>query len=749
MKFSKYILSALICSSFAVNAAEVSGKFTVEKASYTEAGTNTGDFGTSTIIGSGATANYKGVSTTATPTHASGDDLKSEISARIYIDGDETSNLLKDSTYHVELNLSGNSDEVNALDGHESYTQRDALREAYIDTTVNDWAVRLGKQQVVWGTADGMKLLDMINPTDYSEMAQNQMEDSRIPVWMVNADKYLEDGGNLQVIVSQPRENIFVGLNRHIDTGVRSNNPMTLDDTTLNNGTDTGSAFLLKGPDTITGVYNGFLNIAPDMGSIATRFDMAFTPTSTTNQTPTLNTSTYNPASATLANLGSSDAMKGFTLDIFEGMSMGAMANALANTTAYTESMASLPGGFYKSVQDTWTALAQSTEAGGLGGTSERNGYIGDNNGDGTYTAADLTGAHMLAFGFAPLYNTNTANMTSEKDAAFDYMGNATFYTFDRFVNARSQYVYNMPKDSDLDLAFRYKNTTPDGMNYSFNFSHNYDKNPVIDLSWRNDAGEILKQNADITYDAGNYTTTSVGRLQDSAGKCYGANNASNANSDGITCANAGGTPKSAILTFEQNVKRVTNIGGSFDMAVETEALGPVVIRGEALYTKGSHSPVIDKTRLGIGDLVGALKMVESDRFKFVLGADITAFTNMMISAQFIQDSELDYVDGADRYTADYSTMSLSNGFNKAIEDKNFYSLFVTKPYGASDQHRFNNIYMIEEGGGRWNRLDTEYTIDDNTVGTIEWNRYWGNDNTQFGQLKNSSNLQIGIKRTF
>jgi hypothetical protein len=93
--------------------------------------------------------------------------------------------------------------------------------------------------------------------------------------------------------------------------------------------------------------------------------------------------------------------------------------------------------------------------------------------------------------------------------------------------------------------------------------------------------------------------------------------------------------------------------------------------------------------------------------------------------------------------------MSLSNGFNKAIEDKNFYSLFVTKPYGASDQHRFNNIYMIEEGGGRWNRLDTEYTIDDNTVGTIEWNRYWGNDNTQFGQLKNSSNLQIGIKRTF
>ena len=40
-------------------------------------------------------------------------------------------------------------------------------------------------------------------------------------------------------------------------------------------------------------------------------------------------------------------------------------------------------------------------------------------------------------------------------------------------------------------------------------------------------------------------------------------------------------------LRFTQEVKRVKNIGGSFDMAIETAALGPVVIRGEALYTKG------------------------------------------------------------------------------------------------------------------------------------------------------------------
>jgi len=157
----------------------------------------------------------------------------------------------------------------------------------------------------------------------------------------------------------------------------------------------------------------------------------------------------------------------------------------------------------------------------------------------------------------------------------------------------------------------------------------------------------------------------------------------------------------------------------------------------------------MNKDRLAIGDLVGALQMKKADRFKFVLGADITVLTNMMISAQFIQDSNLDHIDNGNEYTTDYATMHLSNGFNKATKDKNFYSLFFSKPFGESDQHRWNNITMFEENGGRWNRLDVEYTIDDNTVATAEYNKYWGEKNTQFGQLEKSSNLQVGLKYTF
>jgi hypothetical protein len=158
---------------------------------------------------------------------------------------------------------------------------------------------------------------------------------------------------------------------------------------------------------------------------------------------------------------------------------------------------------------------------------------------------------------------------------------------------------------------------------------------------------------------------------------------------------------------------------------------------------------VIDKTKLGYGDLVGALEMVKGDRVKFVLGADITALTNMMVSAQFIQDSDLDFVDGANRYTADYATMHMTNGFNKATKDKNFYSLFFSKPFGASGEHRWNNITMYEENGGKWNRLDAEFSIDDDTQATVEYNKYWGDANTQFGQLEKSSNIQVGLKYSF
>jgi len=831
MKKNNLILSAALAAVFSTSTvfaeAEVTGKFTYEGAAYTKSGSTIGDSGKSTYNmpnGQGAADGsetvskpYKGVTNATTPSHSDGDQFKSEASARIFIDGEASDN----ATYHVELNLMQDSEGTTNYDSNESYTQRDPLREAYVDTTVGDWSLRTGKQQVVWGTADGMKLLDTINPTDYGEMAQNQMEDSRIPVWMVNAETTNEDGSEFQMVVSEPRENVFAGLNRNIGTHVRKNHDTSLMDLSINEGTDSGHAFMMMGPDSITGASNGFLNIVPDLGSIASQFGSAFSPASTTaadNLVLNLDTGGYsvnggapNDTSATAFNtqigLGgfgnledygttiyTSERMSGFTVNGFSKMTMAAMNGAMYNNGFATDtdaggSLANLTPGFRQAIGNAFMGL--TTKFGGTAGTTTGNAaafqeiidYYGMTlNNAGTansitgfvgasLTADQLTGAIMLDAGFQPLYSSNLSSFQDGKNnSAFDYMGNTTFRTFNAFVNARSQYVYDMPDNTDIDVAFRYKNSTKNGVNYSLNASYNYDKNPIIGLSWRGDNGQLLTTHKVTSYRTatGAATTTAGGgtinlQLVDTAVATahatqtahdkgyYTPGSTTSAALSGIYGA-ASGINNPATLRFTQSVERVKQIGGSFDTAIETAALGPVVIRGEALYTMDGYSPVMNKDALAYGDLVGALQMVKADRFKFVLGADITALTNMMISAQFIQDSNLDFVDNGNHYTTDYATMHLSNGFNKAIKDKNFYSLFFSKPFGASGEHRWNNITMLEEGlngNGKWNRADVEFSIDDDTQATVEYNKYWGNANTQFGQLEKSSNIQVGVKYSF
>jgi len=658
MKKQNLILSAALAAVFSASTAfaeaEVTGKIVHESAKFTTSGTTIG----------AAAAHDKDV-------------MKTETSARIYIDG-EINEVNEGSTYHVELNLMRDSKGVGDYDSNESYTQRDALREAYVDSQVGDWSLRTGKQQVVWGTADGMKLLDMINPSDYSEMAQNQMEDSRIPVWMVNAETTNADGSELQVIISQPKENVFAGMNRNINTAVRSNTDTRSDstdygDTTLYSddttadGHNQGHAFLMKGVDSITGKSNGFVNIVPDMGAVAQTF---------------------------WAQYGGGSVLSGY-----KGLTVG----------AYT------------------------------------NGAVADADGNGNASSgAFLLGAVGITNPDTNLLDSATYD-SANADSAFEYMSNATFATFDAFVGAKSQYKYNMPSGSDLDIATRVKRTLDNGLNYSLNYSYNYDKNPIINMSWRDANGvEVAPVVTTLGWNAGG---TGVGTAY------Y---------TDTVSLAGQGGSAgERPTLQFEQTVKRAHNLGSALDYAIDTESLGPVVLRGEFLYQKDVYSPVMDLGQLSIGNLTEALKMEKGDRFKYVLGADITALTNMMISAQFIQDRNLDYIDEiaatnssanavtGSRFTSDYATMSLTNNFNKAEENKEFYSLFFSKPFGASGEHRWNNIFMFEENGGKWNRLDAEFSINDDTQATVEYNKYWGDANTQFGQLEKSSNIQVGVKYSF
>ena len=76
----------------------------------------------------------------------------------------------------------------------------DWLRELYVDFLSDRLDVRLGRQQVVWGTADGVKILDAVNPTDMREFTLDDYADSRIPLWMVKLEYAPTINGTFQCL---------------------------------------------------------------------------------------------------------------------------------------------------------------------------------------------------------------------------------------------------------------------------------------------------------------------------------------------------------------------------------------------------------------------------------------------------------------------------------------------------------------------------------------------------------------------
>ena len=388
-------------------------------------------------------------------------------------------------------------------------------------------------------------------------------------------------------------------------------------------------------------------------------------------------------------------------------------------------------------------------------------------------------------------------NPTNAK-SAFEYMPNATFATFNTFTTvvdanmglfagAKAVYKEDDPSAWNPNAGLRYRMSLDNGLNFGVNYFYHYSANPEINMSWHDsqtgerlkvlrargmyvgndpagnpifmpNPGDILSKNqvgnnampdpTDPTMSFLDAMPTIL--LQNQAGQFYGAFDPTtggfNTNTHGVT------------MRMTETRNRVNSIGGSFDYGTEWGSV-PVVIRGELLYDIGEKQPVVDKRLLGIGDLTNALTMEDMDKFSYVIGLDITVMTNLLISGQFIQMNNLDFVDDSrtctsqwgtkydcSRYTGDFSTIHLTNGLNKGWEHKEFYSLFFSKPFGESQLGRWNNITMYEDGGGWWNRFDLEYSFTDEWIGSAELNLYWGDENTTFGQFEESTNVQVGIK---
>lgn len=89
------------------------------------------------------------------------------------------------------------------LESPEFNDRLDFIREAYVKKTFNladgtDLFVKLGKQQVVWGRTDLFRVLDVINPVDYSRNnIYDELQDIRIPMWIVQGEWRMGGSDNM------------------------------------------------------------------------------------------------------------------------------------------------------------------------------------------------------------------------------------------------------------------------------------------------------------------------------------------------------------------------------------------------------------------------------------------------------------------------------------------------------------------------------------------------------------------------
>jgi len=68
------------------------------------------------------------------------------------------------------------------------------LRELYMDIFLSDMDIRVGKQFVIWGVFDGIRITDEINPLDFRELVLPDLLDYRVPLWTLKLDYYQDNG---------------------------------------------------------------------------------------------------------------------------------------------------------------------------------------------------------------------------------------------------------------------------------------------------------------------------------------------------------------------------------------------------------------------------------------------------------------------------------------------------------------------------------------------------------------------------
>ena len=619
--------------------------------------------------------------------HEAGDLLKTEGTMKVFVNGD----VGEESSYHLELQGIFDGKGIDGYKHHRNYTQYDYLREAYIDSSVGDVDVRIGKQQVVWGKADGVKFLDIINPTDFREWGQNTMEDSRIPIWMGVAEKDLGNNDSIQFVwvPDVGRINQIPGM-YNTATG------------------DQNQPFVSYGAAALTGQYNGFLNIGKDMGQVAGAFHNAFT------------------AAFTGVPLPATPVLNNFT-----GMTV-------SNFTEQTPSVANLISGF--GGNPATIGLNAAVPAQNPTGAQMLTGTVLNTPPNGVAATTNLVPTDA---------NYNYSNPTH----MFEYMGDTTFATFNSFVGMDTAYVVNplSQKLKNHNFGFKYAKSTDFGLNYTLNYYKHWENNPIVNMHWADTAGNRLTAvTSDNSFDgatgapvalgaANSYTTRTVS-LQNAAGGAYAGQAQLVMLQDVNRVDTYGASFDYAVDTsFAPVVLR-----GEF--VYDKGSKAPQVDLGKLSYgdlTGAMTMADSDMFKYVIGaDVTLGKNLFTSLQFMDIWNLD---YKDSVSSYKGITGQST-----YNNFTANPASLSITNGFRKAQEHQIMYTLFLSKPFLESDALRVNNLFLLEDDeGGYWNRFDLEYSYSDDTILSAEWNKYGGDRFGVFGQFEDMSNVQVGAKYIF
>jgi len=107
-----------------------------------------------------------------------------------------------DNGFKVKTNAKAYYDAIYSLRGRDKYTQDELdeleseveLYDAYVEGSLaNNLDMRLGRQVVVWGRSDTIRITDILNPLDNRRPGMVDIEDLRLPVAMAKFDYFMGD----------------------------------------------------------------------------------------------------------------------------------------------------------------------------------------------------------------------------------------------------------------------------------------------------------------------------------------------------------------------------------------------------------------------------------------------------------------------------------------------------------------------------------------------------------------------------